>query len=132
VTTEEFTGLPPDDLIVQFRPPEEFTEPEAYGKPGNRARCRAPCSCGPAPAVTRNACRTAPSWAAGCCTWAATRPGAWLRGRPVTRAGRSRDADRARRRAAPELLPQIRVPVPLPPSPHTAEHRDCKRSAVPL
>jgi hypothetical protein len=32
VATEEFTGLPPEDLIVQFGAPEEFSEPEADSK----------------------------------------------------------------------------------------------------
>jgi len=32
VVTEEFTGLPAEDLIVQFRPPEEFFAPDAYNK----------------------------------------------------------------------------------------------------
>lgn len=41
---------------------------------------------------------------------AATRPATWPCGLPATRAGRSRDADRACRRTAPQLLPRIRVP----------------------
>jgi hypothetical protein len=32
VVTEEFTGEPAADLIVQFRPPEDFFEPEPYRK----------------------------------------------------------------------------------------------------
>jgi hypothetical protein len=130
VATEEFTGLPPEDLIVQFGAPEEFSEPEADSKA--REPGTVPCAVLARTRSGRHPERLPDGAVMGGRPLHVGRdtPRAWPCGRPVTRAGRSRVADRARRRAAPELLPRIRVPVPLPPSPHTAEHRDRKPPAV--
>lgn len=42
VVTEEFTGLPADDLTIQFRPPEEFFDADRYSSA--RAEGRVSCA----------------------------------------------------------------------------------------